>query len=202
MCKKGIQTLVIVDGETLGIGIDEKVQRVDHKPTPQERKKNERNYWPIPKYDFVSTGKLILKIRDPMWLGVRQQWADGKVQRIEHCLGAFVLGLQNAAHVIKEKRKEDERREKEWEEERKRAAERHRQAMLEEARVEKFLGDANYWETAKQLRCYIQALEKVQDDIEGLPDWIDWARDYVSRLDPFSHPETLVFKLEEDSIFP
>ena len=80
-------TIVIVDGEAIEIGIDEKIRAVDHVLTPKEKGENGGYpYW-APRFDHIPTGELTLKIRNATYLGVRQIWGDGKVHRREDGIG-------------------------------------------------------------------------------------------------------------------
>jgi hypothetical protein len=186
------KTTVSVDGESFEFGIDEKVGRSDHLPTKEERARYGTSYWMIPKYDYEPTGLLFLRIRNAPY-GCRQQWADGKRQKIEDCLGEFVLGLRAAAQREKELREERRLREIARAEEQKRQAELERLARLEKMRIEKLTNDVGAWELANRIRGYIQELQKQSDAIEGLAEWIEWAKGYADELDPLSRPDELGF---------
>ena len=86
--------------ETIEFGLEEIVARQEHVLSPAERKKREKYPWStygIPQYDFVPTGRFSLKLKN-LWLrGVRMTWSDGKVQRLEDRLNAFIVGLINAS---------------------------------------------------------------------------------------------------------
>lgn len=56
-----------------------------------------------PKHDYKLTGRLQLQLGNlPPFMGpIRRTWADGKHQRIEDCIGDFIVGLTVAAAAIK-----------------------------------------------------------------------------------------------------
>ena len=125
-----VKTIVTINDEQFEIGIDEKTNQQQHKATAEEKERYPHG-WGIPKYDHFPSGLLILKIRDISYYGIRQQWSDGKIQRIDNCLGDFIAGLYLAADVRKERRIERARQEEEWERERIRRAEMRRLAEIE-----------------------------------------------------------------------
>jgi hypothetical protein len=43
--------------------------------------------------------------------------------------------------------------------------------------------------------------EELYEFSEGLAEWIDWAKKYVSKIDPFTNPEYLPFILDEKSSY-
>ena len=47
-----------------------------------------------------------------------------------------------------------------------------------------------------QIRDYIQELEKITDQGEGLKTWINWAKSYADLIDPVRQPDLLVFNEE------
>ena len=186
------KTLVMVDGEKLEIGIDEKIRSVEIKPT-EEQKKKSPYHWYTTRYDYLPTGELALRIRNASYLGVRQQWADGKVQRVEKCLGSFIATLECAAKAKKEARVQAEIRKREWEEEQRLYKIQRRINFMEEKRAEKITKDAAQWSKVKQIRAYIQELEKITDQGEDLKVWIEWAKSYADSIDPIRQPDHLVF---------
>ncbi len=192
------KTSVLVDGEIIEIGIDEKIRAVKHVPTSQERSRYGGYIGWLPRFDHEPTGELILKIRNASYLGIRQSWGDGKVQKLENCLGKFIVGLHHAARAIKEHREERERQEREWEEQRKLWKEQQRLEKIEDQKIEKLSKDLENWKIARDIREYLVEIGGLADQVEGFDEWIRWANSYASRLDPASCPENLVFKETEN----
>jgi hypothetical protein len=105
-----------------------------HVLTPAEAK----HPWSAPKHDYKLTGRLQLQISNlPAFMGpIRRTWADGKQQRIEDCIGDFMVGLTVAAAAIKKNRQETEERHRRWEEERKREEKERRIAEEHKRKAE------------------------------------------------------------------
>jgi hypothetical protein len=194
------RTIVSVEGESIEIGIDEKIRAVDHVITPKEKAEYGGYIGWTPRYDHLPTGELTLKIRNATYLGVRQTWADGKVQKLEDCLGKFITGMHHAAQAIKEHRLERERQELEWEEKNRRWKERQRLEHLENQKIEKLLDDVNNWRLAENIRGYLKEIRKLKGEVEGLDGWIDWACCYVDKIDPLKSQQELVFVEKESSV--
>jgi len=188
------KTKVLVDGEKIEIGIDEKIRAVKHVLTTKEKSRYGGYIGWVPRFDHEPTGELVLRIRNANYLGIRQSWGDGRVQKLENCLGKFIVGLHHAARAIKEHREERERQEREWEERSRLWKEQQRLEDLENQRIEKLSKDVGNWQTARNIRQYLTELTNLVDQVEGLDEWIKWANLYASRLDPTSHPGNLVFK--------
>jgi hypothetical protein len=110
--------------------------------------------WSAPKHDYKLTGRLQLQITNmPLLMGpIRRTWADGKQQRIEDCIGDFMVGLTVAAAAIRKNRQENEERHRKWEEERKREEEERRIAEEQKRRAELVTELIENWEEATRLR--------------------------------------------------
>ena len=186
------KTIVLIDNETLEIGIDEKIEHTVHVRTPADDASYRRTYQLPPRYDYTPTGLLSLRLRNAAYYG-RQQWADGKRQKVEECLGAFIQGLTQAARHKKAQREEYEQRRREWELEDERRREHQRLEYLEKKRAEKLNADANAWHQAIRIRRYVTELYKLNAPIPGLKEWITWAKCYADRIDPLCSNNELVF---------
>lgn len=187
-------TTVLVLEETLEFSLEEMVIRKEHVLSPAEQKKKERHPWSafgIPQYDPVPTGRLSLRLRN-LWLrGVRMTWSDGKVQRLENRLNAFIIGFINAAVQKRTERLERERREREWEAERRRREEKARLIREEKERLAELEREAENWRKSQMIRAYIEAVRKDAIREHGevrmggeLERWLLWATEQADRLDP------------------
>jgi len=186
-----LKTVIEVDGERIEISLGERVRRTDHKPTVEEKKKYKERSWMLPRYDHHPTGNLSLHIHE--WLAPRKKWSDGKRQNLENCLGPFIQGLRETATKIKISREQRRLDAIRWKEEEKRRKERERLARIEKKKAEKLISDANSWHQAEQVRAYIQQMESLPDICDELAQWIEWAKRYVSKIDPLKKPEDLPF---------
>lgn len=188
-----VVTNVIILGEKLEIGLEEIIERSDHRPTEAEKKKQGKHSWytPWPRYDFVATGRLVLKIRNIWSAGLRKSWADGKQQRLEECLNDFFATLLKAALEKRADRLESERREAERRALMERQAELERQRREEEERFQGLVKDAKAWRQSNEIRSYVDAVRKATIEKHGTisPDgeidrWIRWATLRADMLDP------------------
>jgi len=191
------KTVITIDGEVFDICIEEKIRSVEKIPTPEEKKKYADSWWWKPSVDYVPTGMLTLKILDFYREGLRKTWSDGKVQRVEDCLGRFLEGLRHAAVAQKAWKKQMEDRKLEREEREKRNKELRRLKHIEEKKIEKLTGQVNNWITANNIHQYLDALSEKTNDVEGLSEWISWARQYAEKLDPLNKPQNLALKESE-----
>lgn len=131
-------------------------------------------------------------------LSLRSKWQDGKRQRLEDCLEAFVAYLSTVALAVKLKREDDRRRAIEaresarqrHEEEMRRLeeAERKRQEELRENELE---AEVARWRRAEDIRAYVRATlesfgggDAVPEDGQSVQARMQWALDYADRIDP------------------
>ncbi|HEY3489831.1 MAG TPA: hypothetical protein VGK27_06895 [Candidatus Deferrimicrobiaceae bacterium] len=177
------ETLVVILGENIRIGMEERVKRSDHVPTPAEiRKKARGEYVWSSRWDYHPNGELILKIDSWGGYGLRKTCTDTKNIRLEERLGEFLEIIRKfAANEILEHR----RRERE---ERERAAERARQAELqakreaEMRRIQELEKEIDAWEKSKRILAFVEvARQSGQRDEE----WGKWAMAYAERINPF-----------------
>jgi len=188
---------VSIDGEAVRFSLAEVTDSLAHVLTPAE----DKHPWSAPKHDCKLTGRLQLQISNlPAFIGpIRRTWADGKQQRIEDCIGDFIIGLNVAAAAIKKHKQEMEEREQRWAEERKQEEDERRKAEEHERKAEfvtELIGD---WEEAARLRQFIKAIEErtsqsdFSDDEKGdIQKVADWTREYADSLDPLSDlPEAI-----------
>jgi hypothetical protein len=192
-----------VDGETVRFCVLEITESMRHVLTPEEQK----HPWMAPKWDYKLTGKLQFRVDNlPYSAGVRGTWSDGKCQRLEKCIGDFIIGLRVAAAAIKKNRQETEERERRWEEERKQKEEQRRKAAEHKRKAEFVTELMRNWEEAENVRMFVKALAECASKLElsaeekgDIQQVVDWTTKYSDFLDPlcdlpdsiaeFDHPE-------------
>ncbi len=176
-------TQVEILGQRLRIVLEERIRRTEHVPRNGER------YGP--KWDYVPSGQLRLKIDERVGRSARKIWSDGGRARLERQLNHVIVGLVVIADA---KRAWQQKRERE--ETARREAERRR-ALAEQARREEeerrrvLERQADSWAKSQRLRAFIDEVERranakgvsVAADRE-LGAWIAWARQHADRLDP------------------
>src|ERR1700756_3558993 len=188
---------VSIDDEAVRFSLSEITDSAPHILTPSEV----NHPWSAPKYDYKLTRRLQLQIANlPPFMGpIRRTWADGKQQRIEDCIGDFMVGLTVAAAAIRKNRQETEERHRRREEDRKREEEERRIAEEQKRKAELVTELIGNWEEAVQLRKFIKAIEEetVRSDFSeearnDIQQVVEWVKQYADTMDPLSSlPEAI-----------
>jgi hypothetical protein len=180
---------VSIDDEAVRFSLSEITDSAPHILTPSEV----NHPWSAPKYDYKLTRRLQLQIANlPPFMGpIRRTWADGKQQRIEDCIGDFMVGLTVAAAAIRKNRQETEERHRRREEDRKREEEERRIAEEQKRKAELVTELIGNWEEAVRLRRFVQAIEQEtarsdfsEAERKDIQQVADWTREYADSLDP------------------
>lgn len=179
-----------IDGEDLGISVEEKVNAHPYRPKPSDSKKYP---WQLPRYEYEPSGRLTLRIHGKMPWGMRTSWSDGKAQRVEALTKKVVVALYEAAAAQRQKRIDDERQAMEREEQWRREEEARELRRLEKQRRKHLQKLAAYYEEAQRMRQFVEAVEARRDALSAITvqgmaidPWIEWARDYVTRHNPLN----------------
>ncbi|MBZ0269337.1 hypothetical protein K8I85_14380, partial [bacterium] len=172
---EGAGTAAVVFDERIPIGLEEGVRSVSEEKAAELG----RRYWPRM---VEPAGRLVLRIDALSSIGpARRTWADGKRQRVEDCLGDFVVTLEALAPALRDWREnlESQRREHGL------AMERR---LDEQRRRERLLQELDAWRQASDIRRYLRALEQASSDDEDreLRARIAWGLGYADRIDPTS----------------
>ena len=196
-----------VDGETVRFCVLEITESLRHVLTPEEQK----HPWMAPKWDYKLTGKLQFRVDNlPYSAGVRGTWSDGKCQRLENCIGDFIVGLRVAAAAIKKNRQETEERERRWEEERKQKEEQRRKAAEHKRKAEFVTGLMRNWEGAQNVRTFVSALAECAGKPElsseekcDIQQVVEWTTKYAEFLDPLSDlPDSIAEFVHPERRYP
>lgn len=178
------------DNYSFPIGIHVCGEKVDIDLYETERKihKEKRNTFDSD-YELISTGKLILRI-DHYW-GMRTQWRDGDVQKIEDLLDGFIEGIFHVAAKEKELRVEREKEVKEQKERSRLLEELRALKEAETKRVNALFEDASGWQKSKIIRAFIEAKKEAYNQQHGAIEsgcefekWLVWANNQADRVDP------------------
>lgn len=181
-----------VNGEEIRFSLQEQLERVAHRSTPDDRFKAIAQSWfQPPKFDYVPTGRLQLKIESSD--GGRNRWSDGKRRTLEDHLGHFLRGLTLAAEARVAGRARAAEYEQRRREETERRIEADRRRWEEKRREEALLRQVRDWITARDVRLYLIELRKAARvmvpsnlGVDSAESWISWAASYAQRLDPVS----------------
>ena len=196
-----------VDGETVRFCVLEITESVRHVLTPNEQK----HPWMAPKWDYKLTGKLQFRVDNlPYSAGIRGTWSDGKCQRLEKCVGDFIIGLRVAAAAIKKNRQETEERERRWEEERKQKEEQRRKAAEHKRKAEFVTELMRNREEAENVRTFVKALAECAGKLElsseekgDIQQVVDWTTKYADFLDPLSDlPDSIAEFVHPERRYP
>ena len=136
---------------------------------------------------------------------IRQSWSDGIIQRLDNCLGAFVVGLHLAALALKKQRAERERWQREWDEQ-KRRTELERRREEEFQRKATIISEAaDAWHTSQRIDQFGAALGNTSESAKltdsqrrDLRRLERWAKGYAQRLNPILRFEQLVAEFRRE----
>jgi hypothetical protein len=186
-------TRVLVGEEWIEFGIFGKSRIVrETAEQPKGLKGNALESWLLSSHTttrYMQEGDLELRILNPEYTGIRSVWGDGKHQRVEKCLGAFVAYLEVAAEAKKQRRLDLERQHREWEEKERRREEARRRALEEEEREKRLEVQLRDWRMARDTRMYAAELRRILEahPAEAGSKWLEflrWMEVYAERKDP------------------
>lgn len=184
------ETYIHLFGEKVEFRLEEKVDRVNHQPTQEEKKRLEKNpYALVEKWDHMPTGILRLRIEE-FAEGERKQWTDGRA-KIEEALNDFVSGMILVADAKRARTLYWKRWEEEQREAARQRAEREREQQRAAERLKALRDEAAAWAVSQQIRGYVEAVERkaLKRGMSAEPggrlhEWLEWARGQAGRLDP------------------
>ena len=170
--------------QSLSLGITEILDSV-MKESARERikKSGAPRADPFADYDRFPTGRLKLQVDPKHYFfggGIRQNWADGKTQRIEDFLNDAICSLIKQAATQRDRDLMWERLRLQQAEEERRLKEEAERIQREKARRAELIQEAELWQKAKLIREYIAAYENKH----GVSGQTKWAREEADRLDP------------------
>lgn len=201
-------TYVTIEGQKVSIRMLENTLRIEREPTEKERKDQEKyGYTYLPdRYHYESTGQLKLGILSQYNDEFRRGVADGKHQRIEQFLNAFVIKLVEVAVARKREIEHRERQHQLWEEQARQRNEREKQKREEIERLKSLEEQTRDWRRAEEIRAYVIAVEAKAISERGAIDpdgafgrWIQWARHKADWIDPIIGAKCPILDDEEDS---
>jgi hypothetical protein len=184
---------ICVLDETIEFSLEERLKKVKRELTPSEKKDKEKYPWMYRSdpYDLIPSGKLFLKIKSWGVWDIRSMWSDGEKQRLEECLNSFIAGLVRAAHMIKARRLEREKEQREYQ---KKLIEREEQEKIrreEEERIKNLNEMASAFHKSQQIRTFLDAVREATIRKRGeivtgseLDKWLKWAYQQAENMDP------------------
>lgn len=178
------ETRARVMGIGVAFGLDE--QEGSIKTMHQTKWGKKLGIAPTAKYHREPNGKLALCIRTNVYFrsGRRRTWADGKTQRVEDCLEAFINGLIEIAEKLLQR---DELREQERQEQlvRQRARAEAQRRKEHQARLHEDLEHrVAAMQKAQAIRDLIGSLQRRHEDVDTMhSDWVEWAQGVADELE-------------------
>lgn len=179
----------IINDETVPFSVSEAKDKVKHILTKEENMKllkyeeEKRRYsWAskpnIRKYDRPYNGRISLTIYKQKTL------RDCKSYVIEDKLGDIMIGLYEAADVVRKEREAREEAERQRLEAARLREERQRLYGVEVNQTLDLMNLSNDYDTACKIRRYVAAVESNGDLDEKTCKWIQWAKDKADWFDP------------------
>jgi hypothetical protein len=201
-----LPTRVTVLGETFGIGLEEKVHRREKELTPAQKREKERDSWRYDRteYTYHPSGQLVLCIKRDAGSYGRQNWSDGKIQRVELMLNKFICALFRSAVSGRSNKLQRAIDEAERLERQRKNEEIRQLQQRERARLELLEKHTDAWKRSQVIREYIEAVrERAQEEAfmygdQPVFEWIEWALEQADRLDPL---RTSPYSVLDEQVF-
>ena len=190
---KFYETRICIGKEDISIRLREKINRIEHKPTEEEIRKQSKGFYYIPVYDEIPTGEFILSIEE--YFQGRKNWRDTETKKLEDKIGEFIIYLIKAGEQIRIRHEEIEERHRKYEEE---MVQKNHLQQLRENELKKFNNLSEEAENYKKsiiLNEYIVALEKQVENIahmdekNKLLEYINWAKEKTDWVNPLINRE-------------
>ncbi|RUW85305.1 hypothetical protein [Mesorhizobium sp. M1E.F.Ca.ET.063.01.1.1] len=186
---------LVVDGESVAFGLEERPGKGPHAPTAVELKRRDENHrlgnssTPWQKHDNAPSGRLAIFIRANSYSGLRRTYSDRKARALEDILPTVLAGFAEHAALIKEQRRADEERERQWRE----AEARRSRAEAFKAREQQRLAfaDAIHEQLAQRakLTAVLSHLESATgDEARRLGPMLAWVRRRLHQMDALISP--------------
>ena len=198
------QTILTCNGETMPIVLTERFTKRDLPPRQPPKSQSKARTWsppfdptpPYPGYEWVGTGELAIKIDRYTRQPVRQNWRDGKRQKLEGKLADLIATLSVVADAIRVDREANEAAQREREAAEARAKARARKAEIRRRLQNRFVTALERWERSKRLMAFCAEVEARASELSGdqaasAARWLEWARSEADCLNPLHDLEAL-----------
>ncbi|TIV73129.1 MAG: hypothetical protein E5V89_01870 [Mesorhizobium sp.] len=172
----------VVDGESVAFGLEERPGKAPHGPTAVELKRRDE-------HGYAPSGRLAIVIRANSYSGLRRTYSDRKTRALEDILPTVLAGFAAHAALIKERRRADEERKRQW---REAEARRSREEAFE-AREKQRLAfvDAIHEQLAQRakLTAVLSHLESAAgDEARRMGPMLAWVRRRLHQIDALISP--------------
>lgn len=168
---------------TLAFEIREKLKRIENKPTDNKP-------W-YDRYTYLPTGMLEFELME-YGRGLRTKWSDGKISTLHNQIPAIAMGIQQVFE-LKQLRKIQTIAEAEQKIiEREKQLDRERLELINKQRLLYLHKLAKDYKRSQEVMNMVQAIENKSIHIAGQDEWIIWAKEYATKLNPTRHVELII----------
>lgn len=206
---------IVADGETVGLMIEEKLDRMPHIVTAAELKEKAEydrkcaladrgigyRPWrepPIPEHDYVASGELVLKFdHDYDAGGTRRTFSDGKRQRLEDLIPSMIDSLERWSVAVKAKREERAEWKRNWEEQDRRRKDHERQVRVEGYRITFVQRQVERKREIDGLAGLIDLWSDAEDPDPKFAELLEFARLYQKWLEAKLSPDAIAKRIAE-----
>lgn len=183
---------LLVLGERVAFRLEERMKEELGPPRAAERVRERRmDVDPGSRVHLQPTGALrLVRIDRSSWSERRRTWYDRRGRRLEEQISEILRGFFELAIEVKAHRIEDERRRRQWEEEERQRRELEERQEANAKLVKALELQAGAWHRARFLRAYVRAARRAVPNgltaqfLGNRIDFLQWAEEYVDRLDP------------------
>jgi hypothetical protein len=150
--------------------------------------------------DLTSILRFTIKNYFPPMYAIRRQWSDSIAQRLEAKVGNIVQALLAAGPLLVRARGDRAEQQRRWAQQRRENQSEMEQRLLEGARLEAVLTQANLNRSVLAALIFLDDLESRAMDMDAtiqgktLKQWLDWARQAIRRADPLERGAAAVFE--------
>ena len=215
---------IVADGETVGLMIEEKLDRVPHVITAAELKEKAEydrkcaladrgiGYRPwrppaIPEHDHVPNGELVLKFdHDYDAGGTRRTFSDGKRQRLEDLIPSMIDSLERWGVAVKARHEERAEQARKWAEQDRRRKDIERQTRVEGYRIAFLQRQVERKREIDGLSGLISLWEQAEGPDPKFAELLEFARLYQKWLEAKLAPSAIAeriaaLKLMDDDVY-
>lgn len=132
----------------------------------------------IKKYDYFYNGKLRLKFDDSSYM------RDNEQQKLEERIGEIIVKLYEISEEHRIEREKREEAHRKYLEEKKKEELRAKRIEEEKKKIQELVNEAKDYQTACEIRAYIESIKSRGELREATIQWIEWAKEKAEWFDP------------------
>lgn len=132
----------------------------------------------IKKYDYFYNGKLRVKFDDSSYM------RDNEQQKLEERIGEIIVKLYEISEEHRIEREKREEAHRKYLEEKKKEELRAKRIEEEKKKIQELVNEAKDYQTACEIRAYIESIKSRGELREATIQWIEWAKEKAEWFDP------------------